>query len=163
MQDLGGHDFYRSSPYHLFDTPHFDASHAHPSYCTSRYRSILLFRLARVAVRSRWSSLVGLVTPRPTDQQAVSQEGVLGHSAVLGEPRNPRNGRRALGTKKAEGIFLRLLIEKLAATYSRGSYTTTTIGKTAFDGRVRNGIGSDHSFITTKKLFKEHLFFEDYT
>src|SRR5688500_16664431 len=41
-------------------------------------------------------------------------------------------------------------LEKLAATYSRGSYTTTTIGKAAFDGRVRNGIGSDHSFMATK-------------
>ena len=41
-------------------------------------------------------------------------------------------------------------VERLAATYSRGSYTTTTIGKAAFDGRVRNGIGSDHSFMATK-------------
>ena len=41
--------------------------------------------------------------------------------------------------------------EKLAATYSRGAYRTTTIGKTVFDGRVRNGNGSDHSFIATKK------------
>ena len=41
--------------------------------------------------------------------------------------------------------------KKLAATYSRGSYTTTTIGKAVFDGRVRNGIGSDHSFMATKK------------
>jgi hypothetical protein len=41
--------------------------------------------------------------------------------------------------------------EKLAATYSRGVYKTTTIGKTAFDGRVRNGNGSDHSFMATKK------------
>ena len=40
--------------------------------------------------------------------------------------------------------------ERLAATYSRGSYTTTTIGKTVFDGRVRNGNGSDHSFMATK-------------
>ena len=39
----------------------------------------------------------------------------------------------------------------MAATYSRGIYKTTTIGKTEFDGRVRNGIGSDHSFIATKK------------
>jgi hypothetical protein len=38
----------------------------------------------------------------------------------------------------------------LAATYSRGIYKTTTIGKAAFDGRVRNGNGSDHSFMTTK-------------
>ena len=43
------------------------------------------------------------------------------------------------------------LKEKLAATYSRGVYKTTTIGKTVFDGRVRNGIGSDHSFMATKK------------
>ena len=42
------------------------------------------------------------------------------------------------------------LFENLAATYSRGVYKTTTIGKTAFDGRVRNGNGSDHSFIATK-------------
>src|SRR5438552_7517963 len=45
-------------------------------------------------------------------------------------------------------------IKNLAATYSRGSYTTTTIGKTVFDGRVRNGNGSDHSFMATKKDFK---------
>ena len=56
-------------------------------------------------------------------------------------------GRR---TKKAEGNNLRLLDKDLAATYSRGSYTTTTIGKTAFDGRVRDGNGSDHSFMATK-------------
>ena len=47
--------------------------------------------------------------------------------------------------KQFSGIF-----ERLAATYSRGSYTTTTIGKTVFDGRVRNGNGSDHSFMATK-------------
>ena len=41
--------------------------------------------------------------------------------------------------------------EKLAATYSRGIYKTTTIGNTVFDGRVRNGNGSDHSFMATKK------------
>src|SRR5262249_26488815 len=40
--------------------------------------------------------------------------------------------------------------ERLAATYSRGVYKTTTIGKTVFDGRVRNGNGSDHSFMATK-------------
>ena len=56
-------------------------------------------------------------------------------------------------TKKAEiwesnlGFF-----ERLAATYSRGIYKTTTIGKTVFDGRVRNGNGSDHSFMATKNL-----------
>ncbi len=41
----------------------------------------------------------------------------------------------------------------LATTYSRGTYRTTTIGKTAFDGRVRDGIGSGHSFMVTKKSF----------
>ena len=45
------------------------------------------------------------------------------------------------------------LKEKLAATYSRGTYRTTTIGKTVFDGRVRNGNGSGHSFMATKKVF----------
>src|SRR5881296_2914591 len=39
----------------------------------------------------------------------------------------------------------------LAASYSRASYTGTTIGNAAFDGRVRDGIGSDHSFMATKK------------
>ena len=43
-------------------------------------------------------------------------------------------------------------MKELAATYSRGSYTTTTIGKAAFDGRVRDGIGSDHSFMATNKI-----------
>ena len=43
----------------------------------------------------------------------------------------------------------------MAATYSRASYTGTTIGKAAFDGRVRNGNGSGHSFMTTKKFVKE--------
>ena len=47
-----------------------------------------------------------------------------------------------------DGVIVR---KELAATYSRGSYTTTTIGKAAFDGRVRDGIGSDHSFMATKK------------
>jgi hypothetical protein len=40
----------------------------------------------------------------------------------------------------------------MAATYSRGIYKTTTIGNAAFDGRVRNGIGSDHSFRATIKF-----------
>jgi hypothetical protein len=58
--------------------------------------------------------------------------------------------------KKAETEIVSALIKDLAATYSRGSYTTTTIGKAAFDGRVRDGNGSDHSFIATKKILKEH-------
>src|ERR1043166_6681377 len=44
----------------------------------------------------------------------------------------------------------RLFIINLATTYSRGTYRTTTIGKAAFDGRVRDGIGSGHSFMVTK-------------
>ncbi len=54
------------------------------------------------------------------------------------------------GIKKAETTDRFGFGEKLAATYSRGVYKTTTIGKTVFDGRVRNGIGSDHSFMATK-------------
>ena len=50
-------------------------------------------------------------------------------------------------------MILRVLFERLAATYSRGSYTTTTIGHAAFDCRVRNGNGSDHCGITTKLLY----------
>jgi hypothetical protein len=53
------------------------------------------------------------------------------------------------GKKKAE-TKVSALWKDLAATYSRGSYTTTTIGKAAFDGRVRDGNGSDHSFMATK-------------
>jgi hypothetical protein len=59
-----------------------------------------------------------------------------------------------LKTKNPEN-FLRVFIERLAATYSRRTYRTTTIGKTVFDGRVRNGIGSDHSFMATKKRKSE--------
>ena len=43
----------------------------------------------------------------------------------------------------------------LATTYSRGIYKTTTIGKAAFDGRVRDGNGSGHSFMVTKKLMSQ--------
>jgi hypothetical protein len=45
----------------------------------------------------------------------------------------------------------------MAATYSRGSYTTTTIGNAAFDGRVRDGNGSDHSFMATTKFEKNSV------
>ncbi len=57
-------------------------------------------------------------------------------------------------TKKAETRSFGFR-EKLAATYSRRIYKTTTIGKTVFDGRVRNGNGSDHSFMATKKRESE--------
>jgi hypothetical protein len=54
--------------------------------------------------------------------------------------------------KKSRNGFCRsgFLLKDLAATYSRASYTGTTIGKAVFDGRVRDGIGSDHSFMATK-------------
>ena len=52
--------------------------------------------------------------------------------------------------KKKPGSRAGLDLKDLAATYSRGVYKTTTIGKAAFDGRVRNGNGSDHSFMATK-------------
>jgi hypothetical protein len=51
--------------------------------------------------------------------------------------------------KKAETV-VSAYRKKLAATYSRASYTCTTIGNAVFDGRVRDGIGSDHSFMATK-------------
>ena len=58
----------------------------------------------------------------------------------------------ACETKSRYPIHLGIgFFEKLAATYSRGVYKTTTIGKAAFDGRVRDGNGSDHSFMATKK------------
>ena len=41
--------------------------------------------------------------------------------------------------------------KNLATTYSRGAYRTTTIGNAVFDGRVRDGIGSGHNFMVTKK------------
>ena len=53
-------------------------------------------------------------------------------------------------------------MKDLATTYSRGSYTATTIGKAAFDGRVRDGIGSGHCFMVTKK-FERAALSENYT
>ena len=56
-----------------------------------------------------------------------------------------------MSQEKSRNGFVRFgFLERLAATYSRRIYKTTTIGKTVFDGRVRNGIGSDHSFMATK-------------
>jgi hypothetical protein len=53
-------------------------------------------------------------------------------------------------TNRKAGELISGFFEKLAATYSRRTYRTTTIGKAVFDGRVRNGNGSDHSFMATK-------------
>ena len=65
-----------------------------------------------------------------------------------------RKGRRTIFERKNAVQFVaerRLDLKDLATTYSRGTYRTTTIGKTVFDGRVRDGIGSGHSFMVTKK------------
>ena len=67
------------------------------------------------------------------------------------------HGRDARATiwenkKSPENILRGFFNERLAATYSRGSYTTTTIGLAVLDGRVRNGNGSDHCGIATKVL-----------
>ena len=60
-----------------------------------------------------------------------------------------------MATKKAETNVSAFFKKELAATYSRRIYKTTTIGKTVFDGRVRNGNGSDHSFMATKNQRSE--------
>jgi hypothetical protein len=62
---------------------------------------------------------------------------------------------------------------QMAATYSRAAYRSTTIGSTAFDGRVRDGIGSDRCGTVTKNFIKNirafawgrwiRLFSENYT
>ena len=83
-------------------------------------------------------------------------QGKLGWQSVL--VLEPEGICRRLGpkcfqqTKKPKRFLVSAFKEKLAATYSRGVYKTTTIGKTVFDGRVRNGNGSDHSFMATKKV-----------
>ena len=50
------------------------------------------------------------------------------------------------------GLFWSPAFKGLAATYSRASYTCTTIGNAVFDGRVRDGIGSGHRFMATIKI-----------
>jgi hypothetical protein len=62
--------------------------------------------------------------------------------------KKPKRGRGASALKCGES---------LAATYSRGIYKTTTIGNAVFDGRVRNGNGSDHSFMATKNCYKKSV------
>lgn len=57
-----------------------------------------------------------------------------------------------MSPKKKTGLLVRSVI--LATTYSRASYTCTTIGNAAFDVRVRDGIGSGHRFMVTKKIFQ---------
>src|SRR5882672_8381244 len=97
-------------------------------------------------------------------QDSARQSTVL-RSARSARGNRPENlGRQRAGratdfasfrAKKEPKCSFRLFGKDLATTYSRGSYTTTTIGKTVFDGRVRDGIGSDHSFMVTKNLKSE--------
>jgi hypothetical protein len=77
----------------------------------------------------------------------------LGEKAELGNPDFWRAPIRGEWGKKKNRVHKKCErgLEKLAATYSRGIYKTTTIGNAVFDGRVRNGNGSDHCFIATKK------------
>jgi hypothetical protein len=63
--------------------------------------------------------------------------------------------------RKRPKLSFRPFKKELAATYSRGVYKTTTIGKTVFDGRVRNGNGSDHSFMATNKFKKSNAGYGD--
>ena len=72
----------------------------------------------------------------------VSQDRVSGVS-FCGQSRKAKS--------RAEVSFNSALVFNLATTYSRRSYTTTTIGNEAFDGRVRNGNGSDHPLMITRK------------
>lgn len=64
----------------------------------------------------------------------------------------PVGSRTAARGKDSQGGGLR---KGSAATYSRASYTGTTIGNAVFDGRVRDGIGSSHCFMATVKFVKE--------
>ena len=76
-------------------------------------------------------------------------DGAVGQRRHLGESICERRARGQI-KKAGERILRPDLLKGLAASYSRGSYTTTSIGKTVFDVRVRNGNGSDHSFMATK-------------
>jgi hypothetical protein len=65
-----------------------------------------------------------------------------------------RSRQRPRISKKPDSKGVRLR-KGSAATYSRASYTCTTIGNAVFDGRVRDGIGSGHRFMATVKCFRE--------
>lgn len=62
-----------------------------------------------------------------------------------------RQFSRAGHKQRKKPILTDRLKKNLAATYSRGTYRTTTIGNAVFHGRVRDGNGWDHSFMATKK------------
>ena len=73
---------------------------------------------------------------------------------ILFSPVTPKS-LKLWGSDATYNIPLNDQIFNLAATYSRGGYTTTTIGNAAFDVRVRYGIGSYHSFLATKKILRK--------
>ena len=75
--------------------------------------------------------------------------------AIAGIATEPGIFTSYLNKKSRRRKLLRLFNERLAATYSRRTYRTTTIGPAVFDGRVRNGNGSDHCGIATKNLLNE--------
>src|SRR5437016_5540148 len=95
---------------------------------------------------SRARSIFCIRAERASGAERLASTGKMGQVAKK-QSRSELTGR----------LWIRILpcggIEeiKLATTYSRGTYRATTIGKAAFDGRVRDGIGSDHSFMVTKK------------
>ena len=94
-----------------------------------------------------------MVRPDPIPNSAVKHSLADGSGLID----SARVGCRQIISKSRDALETHFgFLEKLAATYSRGSYTTTTIGKAAFDGRVRNGIGSDHSFMATKVFTDGH-------
>ena len=72
--------------------------------------------------------------------------------------RKPDEGKKSPALDGEDRLRRDLWGNKLAATYSRGTYRTTTIGKGVFDGRVRDGIGSGHTFMATKNwMSKDRL------
>ena len=83
-----------------------------------------------------------LVAGQPTGNQLVL-------SPAIPNPLNVRD------RSENDTLTINDQIFNLAATYSRGGYTTTTIGNAAFDVRVRYGIGSYHSFLATKKILRK--------
>ena len=87
-----------------------------------------------------WATLILDLLGAYTSTPATNRSNLLQNSVIKVQQKTPTETCR--GFKK-----------DLAPTYSRRSYTTTTIGKAAFDGRVRDGNGSDHSFMGTKKSF----------
>jgi hypothetical protein len=77
---------------------------------------------------------------------AFPSSSLMGNAVKKNTPGEESGG----AAKQNPGEVISGVFERLAATYSRRTYRTTTIGNAVFDGRVRNGNGSDHSFMATK-------------